>query len=301
MDSIPEHYVTQFDNGWKHLVQQRRARLKDCVLHDNVRGKEKTYNQIGKSTMRLITTRNGKTVPSNTPLAKRWLRPKAYDEVTHFDEWDDTLLGETVLPTSATTKSHVQAYSRTVDQTIIDAGLGTAYIGETGTTAVDLGSANQVAVDFDGAGGSTNLGLTLRKMIEAKSILGKNEVYEDQDDDGNLIAVVSQQQLDDLLSVTQVTSGDYAAVKALVDGTVNKFMGFSFKRSELLPLVTATDIRSCMFYCKSGIQLGDGRMSSKWAVRDDLNETLQLRTKCWIGATRLEEEKVVEVFCDESP
>lgn len=298
MDSIPEHYVTQFDTGWKHLVQQKRSILKDCVLHDTVRGKEKTYNQIGKSSMRLITTRNGATVPSNTPLAKRWLRPKAYDEVTHFDEWDDTMLGETVLPTSATTRSHTMAYFRTCDQAIIDAALGTAYIGENGTTAVDLGSANQVANNF----GGSNVGLTVAKMIEAKSILGKFEVYDDQDDgEANLIAIVSQQQLDDLLNITQVTSADYNSIKALVDGRVDTFMGFKFKRSELLPLVAATDVRSCIFYAKSGIQLGDGRMSSKWSVRDDLNETLQLRTKAWIGATRLEEEKVVEVFCDESP
>jgi hypothetical protein len=39
----------------------------------------------------------------------------------------------------------------------------------------------------------------------------------------------------------------------------------------------------------------------KISIRDDLNETIQIRTKMLVGATRDQEECVVLVKCDESP
>jgi hypothetical protein len=36
-------------------------------------------------------------------------------------------------------------------------------------------------------------------------------------------------------------------------------------------------------------------------IRTDLNHSIQIRTVMMLGATRLEEERVVLVYCDESP
>jgi len=72
--------------------------------------------------------------------------------------------------------------------------------------------------------------------------------------------------------------------------------------TELLTLVTATDVRTCIAYQRDGVALGIGvEKSAKISIRDDLNETIQIRTKMLIGATRKEEERVVLVYCDESP
>ena len=117
-----------------------------------------------------------------------------------------------------------------------------------------------------------------------------------------LIFLVTQQQLDDLLvNVDQVSNSRYADVKALVNGEVNQFMGFTFIRTQLLELDSSTDIRTCIAFVSSGIAFSKNGMSTKITVRDDLNETLQIRTKGRHGATRTEEEKVVAVYCDESP
>jgi hypothetical protein len=123
--------------------------------------------------------------------------------------------------------------------------------------------------------------------------------------DDTLHLIISQAQIDDLLeNVTEVKNSDYVQVKALQSGEVDNFMGFQFTRTELLTTTGAasTDVRTCLAYVKSGIVLGIGRdRSVKTTIRDDLNETLQIRTKMRMGATRLYEEKVVEIFCDESP
>ncbi len=298
---IPEFFPTQFGTNWEHLLQQEVSRLKETVMVDmDIRGKEKTYNQHGTSSMRKITTRNGKTIASTRDDEKRWLRLDAYDEVTHYDEWDADLLGDIALPTSETVQSHAMAFGRTCDQVIIDAAEGTAYSGETGVTANTVPAGQQVLV----AHGGSNEGLTLGKLIAAKSILGINEAYGQNVNRGDqLFIIVSQQQIDDLLEdVTEVKSSDFANVKALVQGEVNEFMGFRFIRTELLTLNSGTDVRTCLAYVKSGIVLGVGAdRSVKTSIRDDLNETLQIRTKARIGATRRMEEKVVTIACDESP
>ena len=297
---IPDFFPTQFGTSWEHLLQQENSRLRETVSMDSdIRGKEKSYNQKGLSTMRKITTRNGKTIASETDDEKRWIRTEAYDEVTHFDEWDQDLLGEIALPTSETVQAHAMAAGRTMDQVVIDAASGTAYTGETGVTATSFLAANQVSVSLSGS----SEGLTLGKLIAAKSILGINEAYgQDGNKNDELVLIVSQKQLDDLLTVTEVTNSDYAAVKALASGEIDNFMGFRFKRTELLTLNSSTDVRTCLAYVKSGIKLGvTTDRSVKTVIRDDLNETLQIRTKIRLGATRMMEEKVVEIACDESP
>ena len=298
LTQLPEHYQTDFADNWEHLVQQKESRLENKVRRATVKGKERTFSQLGKSKMRLITTRNGKTVASDTPMAKRWLRPKGYDEVTYIDQFDSIALGELPAPESEHVVSHAMAAKRTMDEVIIAGLEGTAYIGEDGTTAVDLGAGQQVAVGYNGTASPANIGLTLAKLTKAKYILDKNEV----DSEGRYF-VLSAKQLSDLLAnVVEIKSSDYNNVKALVDGVVTRFMGFEFVMTELLTLDVASDVRTCIAYQKDGIALGIGMDKTvKIDIRADLNHTIQIRTVLMIGATRLEEERVVLVYADESP
>jgi hypothetical protein len=298
LTQLPEHYQTDFGDNWEHLVQQKESRLEGKCQRVTVKGKERTFSQLGKSRMRLITTRNGKTVPSDTEMAKRWLRPKGYDEVTFIDEFDKVALGELPTPESEHVTAHAMAAKRTMDQVLIDALEGTSYIGEDGTDAVDLGNGQKVAVNYVQSGSAVNSGLTLAKLARAKYILDKAEV----ETEGRYFVHTAKQLNDLLVNVVQIQSSDYNNVKALVDGVVNRFMGFEFVMTELLTLVTATDVRTCIAYQRDGVALGIGvEKSAKISIRDDLNETIQIRTKMLIGATRKEEERVVLVYCDESP
>lgn len=298
LTQLPEHYQTDFADNWEHLLQQKESRLENKCRRATVKGKERTFSQLGKSKMRLITTRNGQTVPSDTAMAKRWVRPKGYDEVTFIDEFDSIALGELPAPESEHVVSHAMAAKRTMDEVIIAGLEGTAYIGEDGTTAVDLAAANMVAVNYVQSGSAVNSGLTLAKLAKAKYILDAFEVeLEDR------YFVHSAKQLNDLLvNVVEVKSSDYNEVKALVDGKVTRFMGFDFVMTQLLTLTTATDVRTCIAYHKNGVVLGIGQEKSvKIDIRADLNHTIQIRTTLLIGATRMEEERVVLVYCDESP
>jgi hypothetical protein len=307
LSQIPEHFTTQFSTNWEHLLQQKVSRLKEYVTVDTITGAKKSYNQIDQTSMRLITARSATTTPQDTATAKRWIQAQGYDSVTWFDEFDEQMLGTVVLPTSETVTNHASAYKRTCDTIILNAARGTAYTGETGVTPTVLPVTQKINGDYVktnttiGAAGwgnsdGTILGMTLDKLIKAKSILARAEV----DDEDPLILVISQAQLDDMLNnITEVKSSDYANVKALVEGQVDRFMGFKIIRTELVP--TGTDnsaaVRFAIAYAKSGIVLADEGRKVHMDVLPQQNHTLQIRSVASLGATRKQEKKVVEISC----
>jgi hypothetical protein len=301
--TIPEHYTTQFGLNWEFLLQQMESRLREYVTVDSVTGKEKNYSQMGTSTARLITTRNGPTVPNNETFDKRWLRLQAYESVTHFDEFDDQLLGQISLPTSETVKSHAMAFNRTCDDLIIDALGGTVYTGATGVTAQTLDS-TAVAADYKDltslTGGGTDYNLTIQKLVRARQILEQEEAFDPRMGDKLCIAVSANQIAGLLSDAIEVQSSDFSAIKSLYDGQLDTYAGFKFIRTELLGYSSGT-VRQCFAWVKSGIVLGFGQERSvRMAIRDDLSETLQIRSKMMLGTTRLMEEKVVSILCEET-
>ena len=293
LTNIPNHFTTQFDSNWKHLVQQKNSKLKEYVTLDSIEGKEKSYNQLDATSMSLIEHRSGDTRISDQGMAKRWIRPLNYDAAKLVDEFDEQFLGEVVLPTSPIIQSHAAAYARTCDKIIIDALGGTAFTGTTGTTATVLPAGQKIAVGYVESGTVANSGLTIAKLRAAKFLFDSNEVDEEEE----RIMVVSAKQLQDLLRTVEATSADYNTVRALVDGTLNTFMGFKFRRSQQLPL--AVDIRSCFAYVKSGVILAERGLKTMMDVRPDLSHSLQIRSVASLAAVRMEEKKVVEIACDE--
>jgi hypothetical protein len=294
---IPQYFTTEFTSNWEHLLQQKVSKLREFVSVESVRGKEKTFNQMAAVEMTKITNRASDTNISDVALAKRWLRPYPYEHATLFDEWDAEYLGEVSLPQSETVANHAMAYMRTCDKVIIDAALGTAYTGETGVTPTSLPSGQKVAVDYVETGSAANSGLTIAKLRQAAYLLNEAEV----DDSDPRIIVVSAKQIQDLLRTTEVTSADFNSVKALVQGDIDTFMGFKFRRvaSSLLPYNSSTGVRTCFAYVRSGLKLADAGRKVHVDIRADKSHSLQIRTVASLGATRMEEKKVVEVAADE--
>ena len=294
LTNIPNHYTTQFDSNWKHLVQQKNSKLKEYVTIDSIEGKEKSYNQIDTTSMTQITDRSRDTRISDQAMAKRWIRPQQYDCAKLVDEWDEQLLGEVVLPTSPIIQSHAAAYGRTCDTIIIGALGGTAFTGATGTTQTVLPSTQKVAVNYVETGTAANSGLTIAKLRAAKFLFDSNDVDEEEE----RIIVVSAKQLQDLLRTIEVTSQDYNSVRALVDGSLNTFMGFKFRRTQLLPKTST--VRSVYAYVKSGVILAERGLKTHMDIRTDLSHSLQIRSVASLAAVRMEEKKVVEIACDEA-
>jgi hypothetical protein len=297
ISQIPQYFTTEFTSNWEHLLQQKVSKLREFVSVESVRGKEKSFNQLAAVEMTKITSRAADTAITDVALAKRWLRPYPYEHATLFDEWDAEYLGEVSLPQSETVSNHAMAYMRTADKVVIDAALGTAYTGETGVTPTSLPSGQEIAVDYVETGSAANSGLTVAKLRQAAYLLTEAEV----DDSDPRIIVVGAKQIQDLLKTTEITSSDFNTVKALVNGEIDTFMGFKFRRvsSSLLPYVSGTGVRTCFAYVRSGLKLADAGRKVHVDIRADKSHALQIRTVASLGATRMEEKKVVSIFADE--
>ena len=111
--------------------------------------------------------------------------------------------------------------------------------------------------------------------------------------------VLGSRQLEDLLGVTQITSSDYAAVKALVAGEIDSFLGFKFIRSERLAI--ASSKRFCMAFQKRGLGLAIGKdMMTKIDERPDKSYGWQVYQAFSMQATRVEDERMIEVGAHEA-
>ncbi len=274
--------------------QQKGSRLRDTVMTETQHAERDFYDRIGPTEAQKVTTRHGDTPLNETPHDRRAITLEDYDWADLIDRKDK--LRMLADPTSSYTQNAVYAMGRAQDRAIIAAATGTAYTGKTGTTAVNFSAASEVAVDYVERGTAANSNLTIGKLRRVKFLLDSKEAIED----GELVtAVVTASQIQSLLQTTEVTSDDYNTVKALVNGTIDTFLGFKFKRTELL--VKTGNNRECLFYPKSGITLAVGQ---ELTIEVDRLPGKRYSTQVYVcgnfGASRMWEEKVIRVKCDET-
>lgn len=297
---ITKAFVEQYKDGISHLSQQKGSRLRATVMEEPVSGKKAYFDQVGQAVAQKRTSRHADTPLMDTPHSRREVTTFYYEYADLVDDSDKIrTLND---PTSAYQVAAAWAMGRGMDDEIISAATGTAQVdGGAGTTATAtaLPSTQLVAVDFVESGSATNSGLTIGKLREADRILGANDV----DPDVERYIAVSQQQITDLLQTTEVTSADFNTVKALVEGNIDTFMGFKFVKTQRLatsnPSGTIRD-RTCFAYLRTGIKLGVGKNpTGRVTERDDKSYSVQVYYAMDVGATRMEEEQVVQITCRE--
>jgi len=302
-NTIPDHYVVQFDTNWKLAVQQVLERLRRVVtVRTGCSGRAVTHNRIEKEEMEEQTERLQTTTGTELTTEKRWVFPRPHQKTTYIDEWDADLLGQTVLPTGDAVRVHAAASARKMDKIIIDGLDGNNYTGsgnEEAITATAFASGQKIAITFD-YDSAVSQSLSLDKLIATKSKFGTDEVYgQDQRYMGDVMVIsVNQNMLDNLLRATQLTSADYASVKALVEGEISHFMGFEFVRTEQLPANAAATGYLSYAWVKSHVKLDVwADFKSRMSIRDDLSEAIQIRSKLMAGSTYDQNEAVVQIDC----
>jgi len=276
-------FVQQYSANVQMLSQQMGSLLRDKVRVESVTGKNAFLDQVGSVTAVEKTSRHSDTPQIDTPHARRRLSMADYEFADLIDQQDKVRL--LIDPTSSYAQAAAMAMGRAIDDVIISAALGTAYTGETGSTST--ANSNQIV-----HGGAV---LTIAKLREAKQTLDLSDV----DPSIPRYIIVSPKQISGLLNITEVTSSDFNTVKALATGEVNSYLGFNFIVSNRLALSGTT--RSCIAFAQDGIALGIGKdVNARIDERADKSYATQVYYCMSIGATRMEEAKVVEVQCTES-
>lgn len=295
-DQLPTYFETEYSKNWEMLAQQMDSRLGAAVTPTTITGKRRKFNQLDEGEMSEVTERKGDTPDGDSTGQSYWIFRRKFEKVIVFDEDDEIQLGTIALPDSDEVASMAAASNRTKDRVIIQAFDGTRYIGENGTTSDSFLGAMSIAADYVASGSTANSGLTLAKISRAKKLLDEQEV-----DDGDRYFAHSSQQLQDMLLVDKMTSEDYASVKALVDGKIDRFLGFKFVRTELLTRNTSTDVRTCFAWQKSAIKFAEGGRNTHMDMLPSRRHCKQIRGVYRCGAVRTENEKVVRIYADESP
>lgn len=290
---ITTAFVQQYKANVEHLVQQKGSRLRPYVRVESQNAEFDFYDRIGATSAQEVTGRHQDTPLVNVPHDRRRVSLRDFDWADLIDRTDR--LRMLVDPTSPYAQSASFALGRKMDQIIIEAAFGTVYTGKTGSSSVNFPASQQIAVDYVESGSAANSGLTIAKLRAAKEKLDANEV----DPSDPRIIIVTAKQVTDLLRTTEVTSADYNSVKALVAGQLNTFMGFEFVRTELLNTDTSGH-RRVIAYSKSGLLMAMAQdINVDIGPRRDKRNATQVYCSASFGATRMEEEKVVEIKCAE--
>ena len=292
MANITTAFVKQFGNTLNLLSQQKGSRLSNAVrVETGAFGEEEYFDQYGDDTANIKVARNVDVEYAADDYLRRRVSFVDVYWAKLIDKEDK--LAMLIDPTSGLMQAGAWAIGRKIDDMIIAAFSGTAYTGKAGGTSTSF---------VDGRNGTLSnriatsaVGLTINKLISAKQLLDESDVDPDEE---RYIAVTAE-QVSDLLKTTEVKSVDYNSVKALVEGKVDTFMGFKFIRTERLYKTSTT--RYCLAWAKSGMLLAK---RNEMAAKIDQIPTKHYATQAYAslscGATRMEEEKCVEIYCTES-
>jgi hypothetical protein len=309
---ITEAFVKQYSANVFHLSQQKGSKLRSLVRQESQNSKASFFDRIGAVVAQKKTSRHADTPRMDTPHSRRRVTLSDYEYADLVDNEDKIKM--LISPESEYAVAAMWAMGRAMDDEIIAAALGTAYAGEEGSTAVSLPSTQKVAA-FDGTT-TTGVNLNVKTLRKVKEKFDANDV----DESIPRHFAIGSSQLQSLLGQTEVTSSDYASIKALVMGQVNTFMGFNFVRTERLPrsaanvtytvtngvtgagtgTITAANSRRCIAWAQDGVILSIGQdIKGRLSERDDKSYAMQVYACMGIGSARIEEEKVVEVICSE--
>lgn len=289
--NVPLHFAQQFATNVELLLQQKGSRLRDKVLMGSHKGEQASpVDQVGAVEMLPVNERFGEMPRVDAPLDRRWCLPSDFHLPQLVDSFDELRL--ITDPKSKFVENAVLAAGRQIDRILLAAMFGDAKTGKTGSTTTTFLAGNVIAVAFGSAGDS---GVTVAKLREAKRILMSHNVDLETDP---IYAALTALGHDNLLAEAQVVSTDFNDRPVLVDGKLTRFLGINFVHTELLPTVAGDT--QCPVWAKSGMHLGIwGDIKTSVSQRHDLtSEPWQAYVKMTMGATRIEEKKVVNLIAN---
>lgn len=292
---VTKAFVEQFNDNVIILSQQMESRLRGAVRSKPITGDAAYFERIGATNMSVRSSRHEPTVLVSTPHSRRRVSTSDFVWADMVDKNDENKM--LISPASSYAQNAAAAANRKMDDLIIAAATGdaisvTSSLAAT-TSTVALPAGQIVDDDF----GTTDSNLTVPKLIEAKRILRKNEIMKGE----KLYCVLNASAEAALLNTLQFTSRDYTDRPALQNGEVVSFMGFTFIQSERILGTadgTGTDPVLVLAFTESAIGLAVGQdVITSIDRRPDINNGLQIHLSMTMGATRIEDEKMVSIQC----
>lgn len=243
--TLTDTTVIAFGANMRLRPQQLQSRLVSRVVSDlshSAKGKMFTSEFQGESEPQERTGRAPATPEGFVAEDRRVGFFTTMDDGKWIDSQD--ILDKMADPTNGTVQAMLAGKERARDRLIIRVALNPARAGETGQNSVPLPASQIIGIqentfyrgraDGVAAPSAADQPLTIAKLQKANEILGDAEM-----NTGVKTLVCCENDLQMLLTSTDVRSSDYNTVKALVNGEVTFFAGFEFVRlqKKFLPVV----------------------------------------------------------------
>lgn len=291
--NLPQHYVQQYATNIELLLQQKNSRLNQFVMMGNHVGEQASpVDQIGSVEMQEPAGRFAPIGRVDASVDRRWCLPADFDLPQLVDSFDKLRL--LIDPTSSYVQNAMAAINRQYDKVILQAFFADAKTGKSGGSTTSFLAGNQVSVS---TGAAAATGLNVKKLREAKRILMSHDVDVDAE---QIYCAITADEHDDLLAEAQVVSTDFNEKPVLTEGKITRFLGINFIHTQLIAnYKDANSYNRIPVWVKSGMHLGQwGGVYTDLSQRKDLSgHPFQAYSKVTIGATRLEEKKIVEIKC----
>jgi len=274
--NVTTAFVTLFESEVKQAYQAQSILRGTCRTRTGVQGNTVKFPKIGKG---VATPRIPQT--DVTPLNVTYSQVTAtmsdyiaaeYSDIFHQSHINFDERRELVEVVS-------KSIARRMDQIIIDA-LNAASSPSTVATSVGGASSN----------------MNIEKLRATAKAMNENNVPSE----GRFL-LMHASQLDALLGETEITSSDYASVKALVRGEVNSFMGFNIltmgDRDE--GGIPKPSTRTCFAWHKDSLGYAES-MAQKSEINYVPEKTSYLVSSMFsAGAVAIDDEGIVQISCTE--
>lgn len=277
--NISTAFTTLFDSEVKQAYQGQRLLAGVTRERTGVQGNTVKFPKIGKgsATIRVPQT---DVVPLNVTYSQVTATMEDFIAAEYSDIFDQSHVNFSERQELVQVVSG--AIARRMDQVVLD-----ALTAASGTNTV----ANSI--------GGANTNLNVAKLRAAKKALDAKNVPAD-----GRCMIIHANSLDSLLGETEVTSSDFASVKALVTGDVDTFLGFKFitmgDRDEGGLAIDGSSDRTLFAFHKDAMGLG---VSMNQASRVDYiaeKTSFLVASMFSAGSVAVDAEGIVKLTCRES-
>ena len=286
-DTITAVHIKAYTDLVLMRAQQKDSRMRAWAkTKDNVKGESVSFDRIGKVEMQGKASRHAPTPNADPNHERRWATLATHHTNVLLDA--DDLQAVLTDPTSDYVTVVSAAVGRKWDKLILDAALGTALTGVSGAGSETWPVTDRKSVSHQIAAGGT--GLTVGKVRQAKRIMDAIMVESDR------CFVTDAYGLEDLLETTEVTSSDYNAVKALVRGELNTWLGYEWIMVDSDVMTVSGTTVSAVAMARGAVGLGIGiDRKIRISERPDLSYANQVYAEMMGGSVRRDGERIVEV------
>lgn len=273
---ISNAFVQMFDAEVKQAYQANRALAGLVRERSNVEGNQVKFPKIGKGTATVRVPQTDVT-PLNVTYSQVTATMSDYIAAEYSDIFNQQKVNFDERRELVTVVG--SAIGRRMDQLVIDA-LNAA------------SSPSTVGTDIGGVGTNMNLAklLAAKKALDTKNVPSEGRVM-----------LIHANGLSSLLDETELTSSDFASVKALVQGEIDTFLGFRFvtlgDRDEGgLPLPST---RTCFAFHRDAVGMGIG-MNQRSEINYVAEKTSFLVSSMFsAGAVAIDDEGIVKISATE--